>query len=154
MPPPLLPHPQIIERPKARFVSASGADPRGPTMLSAPPVNNSLLADRPSQLPQPTKHKVLTYGALGVAGFLVIWLAFLRSPHSADKPPEPAAPVGAASTPAAQPPAAPSSVASTGAPPAATQAPSATSKAHRTAVPHTGAAPRAPDDESLFSGRK
>jgi eukaryotic-like serine/threonine-protein kinase len=160
----LLPHPQIIERPKARFVSAGGADPRGPTMLSAPPVNNSLLADRPSQLPQPIKNKVLTYGALGAASFLVIWLAFLRSPHSADKPPEPAAPSSSTSSTssAAQPVLAPSSVASMGAAPSATQqapsatqqAPSATPKAHRTAVPRANAAPTAPDDDALFSGRK
>ncbi|MES1173773.1 MAG: protein kinase [Myxococcales bacterium] len=150
----LLPYPQLIEPPKARFVAASGADPRGPTMLSAPPVNSSLNVDRPSQLPQPPKQKVLTYGALGAAAFLIIWFAFLRGPRAADKPlePAPASPTGTlAAQPSAPPSNAPAALPTASGAPAATTAP----KPHRAAAPRVAAPPKAEtDDDSLFSGRK
>ena len=127
-------------------------------MLSAPPVNSSLLLDRPSALPQP-KSKALTYGVLGAASFLVLWFILQRNPSPASKGNEGAAPATSALAPqaAAQPlPTATSSIASapggtaSGAPSSSTAA-----KEHRASPPGaTHAAAKASDDYVLFPGRK
>jgi eukaryotic-like serine/threonine-protein kinase len=162
----LLPHPPMTsQRPKARFVASRDADPQGPTMLSAPPVNSSLNMDRPSALP-PKRPSVFVLSALGAVVIFLAWFVFTRatSQRSADKGPEPASPPSVALQPAALAPSA-SPVASSSNEPA----PSSTalaSKARPTIAPAAlrpklGLTPKAEpspkpgrDDDSLFSGRK
>ncbi len=158
----VLPLPPVASQPpKARFVNANDADPRGPTMLSAPPVNSSLQLDRPSALPQPKKSAV-TYLAVGVIGLLVLWFALFRnsggvagkgSDASASATPVPPASVGQPESTTAS-----AASATPSAPSTAAASVSGAPKAHRPSNPaherpHTPLKARS-DDDSLFSGRK
>ncbi len=78
----LLPHPPIATQPpKARFVSSGTADPRGPTMISAPPVN-STVSTPPPVTAQKKKLPVVAAVALSLS-LALIWALFLRSSGSA-----------------------------------------------------------------------
>jgi serine/threonine-protein kinase len=157
----LLPAPPVAtQRPKARVVGSGDADPQGPTMLSAPPVNQSVNTERP---PEPQrKVPIVLFGAAGFV-LVLIWFAFVRS----SSPPT-AAPAAAPSTEAsalAAPPSVPVAVASAAPLPSASAAPGA--KAHSSIAsssmkPHGGGVPPrvdpspkpTRDDDTLFSGRK
>jgi len=155
----LLPHPpQASLKPKPRFISSTSADPRGPTMLSAPPVNSSVHLERPSRVPQP-KNRTLTYGVLGAICMLAIWLIVRRGSTDPPRSGEAAAlPASAPALPSAA--TAPSASAvsavanpssTTTSPPSATNAP----KQHSAgASGATRAGTRPKNDDLLFPGRK
>ncbi|HEY3595083.1 MAG TPA: protein kinase [Polyangiaceae bacterium] len=163
----LLPHPPMTsQRPKARFIASKDADPQGPTMLSAPPVNSSLNMDRPSALPQ-RRPSVFALSAIGAVVIFLAWFAFTRATaqRAANKGPDGASPSGLASLPSvslASPPVT-SGSSEASAPP--TVAPPDAKAKPTTALglskPKLGGAPKAAplptpgrDDDSLFSGRK
>ena len=74
----LLPHPPIP--PPSPVKSASGsADPRGPTMLSAPPVDNSVRTMHHALPAERRKVPGVVYAAAGAVAFGVLWFAFARS---------------------------------------------------------------------------
>jgi serine/threonine-protein kinase len=149
-------------RPKARIVASPGADPRGPTMLSSPPVNSSLqlsqVAAKSGRTPYVVGAAVLV---LGLGGW--VWGATRPSPAaqtpSDELPTLPQAPSKAAA-PVVEP-AAAAAQASVAAP--AVSSPASISQKPATARPAKsrppGAfAPASPrgetSDEKLFSGRK
>jgi len=161
----LLPHPPLAsQKPKARFVSSGTADPQGPTMLSAPPVNSSVhLTPEPST---PRRVPAVIVGAVAIAAALV-GVAYVRL--SGPAPPtdgraaesssaQPSAPVSA---PAASP-----MTSASGLPSGAPAAPSPSAVAETARPPvagvqqgKSGAATKRPskplpDDRTLFSGRK
>jgi eukaryotic-like serine/threonine-protein kinase len=166
----LLPHPPIASQPpKARFVSSGTADPRGPTMISAPPVNSTV---NTPPLAAAQQRKLPALVALGVALALgLIWAVFVRSPGSAATPRDSSATGSAGpSSPVVNAGMAAPASASAGQPnsaPAPSSSAAATGKANQSGV---GALPKPKrvvatprpgpvskpmrEEDSLFSGRK
>lgn len=151
-------------RPKARVVQSRDADPQGPTMLSSPPVNSSLLRDA-KEAPKP-RRSYFAFAMLAVLLIGIAWIATERKPPAqaqsatADLPTLPGPPEKAALTPVATglsaPPASETSpplVGSAKAP--AAQRPRVS---HPIAAAKASAAPAPPANDkngaSLFSGRK
>jgi serine/threonine-protein kinase len=159
----LLPHPPMTsQRPRARLVASRDADPQGPTMLSAPPVNSSLNMDRPSAVPK-KRPSVFVLSAVGAVVIFLAWFVVTRATgqRSADKGPEPASPSSV--QPAAAPSASPVAISSNEPVPSTTMPASKARPATAPAAPKpklvaAGKAEPSPkpgrDDDSLFSGRK
>jgi hypothetical protein len=159
------PRTMVSARPKARIVSNRDALPLGPTMLSSPPVNSSLLR----AAAEPTKPSRGMYVVGGAALLLgaIAWFASDRRPSTVGQP---------SATELATLPTAPERVVPAAAPVAPTAAaPAATPVAPSAAVPVTprappaGTGPKAPlaklhqkpsapapakADSDLFPGRK
>jgi serine/threonine protein kinase len=160
----LLPRPPAVStRPRARVVASGDADPQGPTMISAPPVNQSLnLARQPV-----AERRVGVYVLGGVAiGACLVWFLLAHKSSSLDAE----HPASVASTSASAPPtpaiAAASALAT---PPSEATAPTSSSPALAKARPLGTPAPTAKlkagaklapgpkhsvDEDTLFSGRK
>jgi hypothetical protein len=158
-------------RPKARVVQSQDADPRGPTMLSSPPVNSSL-----QLAPAPTQPRRSWFGLAMIAVLLVAvaLLAMDRKPaaqsssSTAELPTLPGPPEKAAIVPVAT--ALGEAPGATGAPSAAPPSvPVASAKPRDNKVPapsHPGTSPKptpaattptpgqSPGGASLFPGRK
>jgi hypothetical protein len=148
-------------RPKARIVTSRDADPRGPTMLSSPPVNSSLQLDKPAPRRNSTVPLLLAALVALVLGGLA-WAATRPNAASPTASGELASlPQLAAAAPAGLPTA---SEARAAAP--LTSGPAETARASKTAAVKTkqrpqpaAATPTAPpridsNDDKLFSGRK
>jgi eukaryotic-like serine/threonine-protein kinase len=154
------PTPRTMEsaRPRTRLVASRDADPQGPTMLSSPPVNSSVL--REAKEPPKQGRGVFVVGGAALLLATIAWFASDRrpspvaQPSTTELPTLPAAPERA--LPAALPPssAQPTAAASSAEPPAAGPLP-ARPKGHPKGPgvappkPHPGAT-----DDTLFSGRK
>jgi eukaryotic-like serine/threonine-protein kinase len=78
-----IPTPRTMEsaRPKARIVNSRDAEPLGPTMLSSPPVNSSVL-HFPQQPPAQSRVGYIV-GAVAVALIALAWFASSRQPAAA-----------------------------------------------------------------------
>jgi hypothetical protein len=146
-------------RPKTRLVASRDADPQGPTMLSSPPVNSSLL--QAAREPPKQGRAVYVVGGLALLLATAAWFASERrpspvaQPSTTELPTLPTAPervAAAVPTPAAAPPATPSAEPAAVGP--APSRPKARPKGPVVGVvppkPHVGAT----DDNNLFSGRK
>jgi serine/threonine protein kinase len=163
-------------RPNARIVASPGADPRGPTMLSSPPVNSSLQLE---QAPAKSNRGAYVAGVAVVAVALGgwVWGATRQSPgvqttngelpmlpQAAVKPAQPvesaAAPAPVAPSPAAVASAsaavasAPAAVPSTRAPVSRKSAAAGSRKPRAQSTAVTGDARRDPNEDVLFSGTK
>ncbi|HVY28861.1 MAG TPA: protein kinase [Polyangiaceae bacterium] len=93
-------------RPKAKIVQNRDADPRGPTMLSSPPVNSSLLHPALAEAPKP-RRSLFGVAMVGVLLIAIALLAMERKPpaqssvSTAELPTLPGPPEKPAITPAA-----------------------------------------------------
>ncbi|HVJ14813.1 MAG TPA: protein kinase, partial [Polyangiaceae bacterium] len=149
-----------IQAPSAKVIASKDADPQGATLLSSPPVLNSVEVARPA-----TKSRrglfigagVLLLAAIAVS--LLEWLPRGEPDETARTEVSALTPVAAAPLATAEPAPSPTAAASASAQPAA---PSTTAQRAQTAAPKTRprAQPTIPksksgaSDETLFSGRK
>ncbi|HWZ88564.1 MAG TPA: serine/threonine-protein kinase [Polyangiaceae bacterium] len=157
-----LPHPPVVsQRPKARVVASGDADPQGPTMISAPPVNQSVnIARQPK-----AQRKALVYVLAGVAlAACMLWFLLTQSSNRAEAERAATSPSTGATPLAMQPlvvanaPSAPAVEATPSAAPALA-AKARPPSAAATIKPRPGMKPdpvpkRSADEDTLFSGRK
>jgi serine/threonine protein kinase len=153
--------PQTMEsaRSRPKVVHGPGADPQGPTMLSSPPVNSSLL-----QIAKvaPAQNRSLVFMAIAaVLLAAVAWLAFDRRPaavpvSTAELPMLPQAPERVAAPPVAAAPGPSAVVPVTSGESRFSSSAPAPFKARPKASPPNPAAKSSTDtnEKSLFSGRK
>ncbi len=155
--PPPTPATMHSARPKTRLVASRDAEPLGPTMLSSPPVNNSLQFAQPSPKPNRSIYLIVAAAVVLVG---VTWLVSSRqlapaaSPSSGELPTLPAAPERAAPIPAAATASAAqitSAAAAVDSP--APSRPSKGGKARPAVTPPPKSSSQTTDD-TLFSGRK
>jgi serine/threonine-protein kinase len=168
----LLPYPPVASPlSMAKHASSKGVDVQAPTMMSAPPVNSSLITD-PPVAPPARRSPLILLGAIALA-IAGVWLVLSRGARSPADASERAAQgsVGPASAPGtnAVPPLPTGANASSQVevPPPSAQSPSkqvrssASGTTQNLPKPKVSVAPkseptakRGSDDETLFSGRK
>jgi serine/threonine-protein kinase len=143
-------------RPKARVVQSRDADPQGPTMLSSPPVNSSLLHDA-KEAPKP-RRSLFGLAMIGVLLVAIALLAMERKPpaqssvSTAELPTLPGPPEKPAITPVGA--TLPSPPPSGAVPPSAAPTASAAAVPARIGTKHPAPAPKPTSPAPALSSKK